>query len=114
LGVTLLPLLDSTAEKLRKHTVKSLIDVIILTGLKNGTMSGYDVISHIHTAFGVLLSSGTVYSHLYALEREGLTVGEYKNKKRVYNITEKGINLLSTLAKNNLELLESLQLLLKK
>ena len=105
---------DLTVKKFHKQTVKSLIDVIILTGLKNGTMSGYDVISHIHTTFGVLLSSGTVYSHLYSLERDGLIVGEYENKKRVYQITEKGISLLTSLAKNNLELLESLQSVLNQ
>lgn len=102
-------LLDSTVEKFHKQTVKSLIDVIILTRLKNRIMSGYDVISNIHTTFGVLLSSGTVYFHLYSLERDSLIVGEYENKKRVYRITEKGISLLTTLAKNNLELLKSLQ-----
>ena len=107
-------LLDSTAEKLHKQTIKSLIDTIILTGLKNKTMSGYDVISYIHRRFGVLLSSGTVYSHLYGLERDDLILGKYFDKKRVYEISEKGITLLDNLATANLQVLNSLQSVLNQ
>lgn len=77
-------------------------------------MSGYDLISYVHNTFAVLLSSGTVYSHLYSLERDGLIVGKYENKKRVYHITEKGIKLVTKLAKTNLEMLNSLQTVLNQ
>jgi DNA-binding PadR family transcriptional regulator len=66
------------------------------------------VTRYIHSNFHVL-SSGTIYSYLYSLEREGLTVGGYQNKKHVYKIAEQGINLIITLAQNNLELSDSLQ-----
>ncbi|MFZ7137125.1 MAG: hypothetical protein ACOWW1_01720 [archaeon] len=105
-------LFDSTAEKLRKHTVKSFVDLIIFTGLK-GSMRGYDVLSYIHSTFHVL-SSGTIYSYLYSLEREGLTVGEYQNKKHIYKIAEQGINLIIILAQNNIELLARLQSVLNE
>ena len=53
----------------------------MLAELRNGAMSGYDAISFIHNKFGVLVSSGTVYSHLYALERDGLIKGDWSVKK---------------------------------
>lgn len=53
-------------------------------------MSGYDVISFIHKRFRLLISSGTVYSLLYSLERDGLIEGQFNNRKRVYGLTDKG------------------------
>lgn len=38
-------------------------------------LSGYDVIMFVHKKFGILLSSGTVYSVLYSMERNGLVRG---------------------------------------
>ena len=72
-------------------------------------MSGYDAIGFIHDKFGVLVSSGTVYAHLYAVERESLIEGSWDTKKRVYKITEKGERALETLSKTNMELLNSLK-----
>ena len=72
-------------------------------------MSGYDVISYIHDKFGVLLSSGTVYSHLHSLEREGLIVGDYVERKRVYNISSFGQKSFEEIAKSNLEFLKLLK-----
>lgn len=100
---------DETAEKLRKQTVKSVMDILVLAELRNGAMSGYDAIGFIHDKFGVLVSSGTVYSHLYALEREELIEGTWDTKKRVYKITEKGERALETLSKTNMELLNTLK-----
>ena len=60
-------------------------------------MSGYDVISYVHKRFDVLVSSGTVYSCLYNLEREGLIRGELIQRKRVYTLTEKGKKTADTL-----------------
>jgi DNA-binding PadR family transcriptional regulator len=83
--------------------------LIMLAELRNGTMSGYDAISVIHNKFGVLMSSGTVYSHLYSLERDGLIQGKWDIKKRVYDITEKGEQALETIAQSNMELLSILK-----
>jgi len=38
----------------------------------------------------MLLSSGTVYSNLYFLERKGLIKGEWAQRRRVYSLNEKG------------------------
>ena len=53
-------------------------------------MTGYDILLSIQEKFGILLSSGTVYSHLYALERdEAISAVQHKGK-RDYSLTEKG------------------------
>jgi len=79
-----------TAEKLRRRVIKSFMDIIILAELKKGSLSGYDIIGLIHKRFGILMSSGTVYSLLYSLERNGLIKGVWNQRKRVYILTEKG------------------------
>jgi DNA-binding PadR family transcriptional regulator len=78
------------AEKLQRRAIKSFMDILILAELKKGSLSGYDIIGLIHKKFGILVSSGTVYSLLYSLERNGLIKGVWNQRKRVYVLTEKG------------------------
>jgi len=78
------------AEKLRRKTLKSFMDILILSELKIDSLSGYDIIGLIHKKFGILISSGTVYSLLYSMERNGLIKGVWNQRKRVYMLTEKG------------------------
>jgi DNA-binding PadR family transcriptional regulator len=94
---------------LRKQSIKAVMDMLLLAGLRNSAMSGYDAIGYIHKKFGVLVSSGTVYSHLYALEREGLVEAGLDSRKRVYEITEKGEQMLEITSKSNMELLNTLK-----
>jgi len=77
-------------KKMHRRIVKSFMDILILAELKNAPMSGYDVIAFIHNKFGILVSSGTVYSLLYSLERDDLIRGIWAKRKRVYELTEKG------------------------
>lgn len=76
--------------KMHEKIIKNFMDIIILAELKNRSMSGYDVISYIHNKFHLLVSSGTVYSLLYSMERNGLIEGIWNERKRVYTPTEKG------------------------
>jgi DNA-binding PadR family transcriptional regulator len=101
-----------TLEKLRRQSVKSVLDVLLLAELRNGVMSGYDAIGYVHNKFGVLLSSGTIYAHLYALEREGLVTSVNDVKKRVYKLTEEGEQTLEMAFKANLKLLNTINRLL--
>ncbi len=103
---------NNTVEKLRKQTIKSMMDIIMLSELKNGSMSGYDAIGYIHNKFDVLLSSGTIYSHLYALERDGLIRGTMDRKKRIYELTEKGEQTLENVSDENREILNILKTVL--
>jgi len=77
-------------KKMHRRIIKNFLDVLVLAELRNGPMSGYDVIAFIHNKFHLLVSSGTVYSLLYSLERDGLITGAWSQRKRVYKLTEKG------------------------
>ena len=84
-------------KKINERMIKSFMDIIIMSELRNAPLSGYDVISYINTRFGVLVSSGTVYSLLYSLERNGLVEGIWVEKKRTYKLTEKGEKTITTI-----------------
>jgi len=88
-------------KKMHERIIKNFMDIIIMTELRNGSLSGYDVISYIHNKFNLLVSSGTVYSLLYSLERSGLVEGTWDERKRVYKLTEKGEKTINTLLSAN-------------
>ena len=69
-------------QQLRKRTIKNFMDFLILLNLRKEPMSGYDMITLIFENFGFLPSSGSVYSMLYALERENLIKGYWNGKKK--------------------------------
>jgi len=91
-------------EKLRRRTIQNFMDILILTEIKKRSLSGYDVIGLIHQRFGILVSSGTVYSLLYSLERDGLIKGAWNQRKRVYKLTEKGEQNIKLITKANNEI----------
>ena len=103
---------NKAVEKLRKQTVKSIMDIIVLTELQNSSMSGYDVMGYIHNKFGVLLSSGTIYGHLYTLERDGLIRGIDDKKKRIYELTKKGRQTLKAVSHENKKIIDTLKVAL--
>jgi len=80
---------DEVFEDIQARIVKSFMDVIVLMELRNKTLGGYDVISLVDKKFGILLSSGTVYSQLYSLERNGLIEAHLNQRKREYALTIK-------------------------
>ena len=82
---------------MHERITKNFMGIIIITELRNGSLSGYDVISYIHNKFNRFVSSGTVYSLLYSLERNGLVEGVLDERKRVYKLTEKGEKTIDTL-----------------
>jgi DNA-binding PadR family transcriptional regulator len=100
-------------KKMHERIIKNFMDIVILAELKNGPLSGYDVISLIHTRFHLLVSSGTVYSLLYSLERNDLVEGTWNERKRVYKLTEKGVKTIETIMGANDKLRNLLSNLLK-
>ena len=88
-------------KRMHERIIKNFMDIIIMAELKNGPLSGYDVISFIHNKFHLLVSSGTVYSLLYSLERNGLIEGAWNERKRVYKLTEKGRKTIETILNAN-------------
>jgi len=91
-------------EDLRGRTIKSFMDILILAELKKDPMSGYDVIGLIHKRFGILVSSGTIYSLLYSMERKGLITGVWNKRKRVYALAEKGDRNIKVITNVNEEI----------
>ena len=88
-------------KKMHERVIKTFMDTIILNELQNRPVSGYDVISYIHSKFGYLVSSGTVYSLLCSLERNGLVEGAWIARKRVYKLTDKGATTIETIINSN-------------
>ncbi|MEM2953350.1 MAG: PadR family transcriptional regulator [Candidatus Bathyarchaeia archaeon] len=99
--------------KMHERIIKNFMDIIILAELRNGPMSGYDVISFIHNKFHLLVSSGTVYSLLYSLERNGLIEGTWNERKRVYKLTDKGAKTIETILSANDKIKNFITALLK-
>lgn len=77
-------------DELRRRIVKTFMDMVVLAELRNRPMSGYDAIAYIHKRFHILVSSGTVYSLLYSMERDGVIRGMFSRRKRTYSLTDKG------------------------
>ena len=75
----------------REKIFLALLDIILLKYIKeNGSLAGYDFMIWVHKKYGVLLSSGTVYTKIYSLERRGLVKGEWGERKRIYTLTKEG------------------------
>ena len=97
-------MVSKVVENLRRRAIKTFMDMLILAELQNKPLSGYDIIGLVHKRFDVLVSSGTVYSLLYSLERNGLVIADMDNRKRVYTLTSKGEETLETVSRANGEI----------
>jgi len=77
---------------LERRVLTDFMDLLILSIMYNSSSSigGYDVIRYLHKHFHFLPSPGTVYSNIYALEREGLIEVKTMRRRRTYTLTEKG------------------------
>lgn len=76
---------------IRDHLVKSFLDIIVLSMLKQNASHGYALIADIHKRFDVLLSPGTLYPLLYSLEKQGLISIEQEGRRKNYLLTERGL-----------------------
>lgn len=99
--------------KIHERIIKSFMDTIIMAELRNGAISGYDIITYIHNKFGLLVSSGTVYSLLYSLERNGLVEGVWIERKRIYKLTQKGETTIEVILNSNEKIKGFMQTILK-
>ncbi len=84
--------------KFRERIFHALFDVIVLKFIKdNGSLAGYDFMIYARQRYGVRLSSGTVYSKIYSLERQGLIKGRTDGRRKVYVLTDKGEAALNSI-----------------
>lgn len=81
--------------------LQGFMDVIILKSVeKGGCATGYSLMRYFHRRFHIMVSSGTVYSKLYWLERQGFLEGTSDGKRRVYRLTKRGKDCLTTIRIN--------------
>jgi len=81
------------------------LDTIVLAELKNSVpLSGYDVLDFVHKKFGFLISPGTIYALLYAMERKGLVKGSYAQTKRIYTLTDEGTETIDSILRSKDEI----------
>lgn len=101
---------DGFQKEVCERLLRDFMDFIILKELTNNPrISGYDVILLLHKKFHVLLSPGSVYSVLYALERKGWIQGETTSEKRIYKLSDQGQRRVRNMVQNE----ESIQLFFK-
>jgi len=106
---------NTVASGLYERLVKSFMDVIVLKELENrNTLYGYDVIASIYKRFHILVSSGTMYSLLYSMERDGLIEGIIEGRKRVYRLTEKGKEALENISESSDKIVLLIKSILEK
>jgi len=97
----------------RERVVKNNLDLIILRLLRSRPQWGYEVNIAIRDRYRVYLSAGTLYPLLHSLEADGYIQGEWEAQKgrgrRIYKITESGINFLEAGERATLELARLIQ-----
>ena len=83
----------------RERSVKSNLDLIILRLLKSKPRWGYEINMAIRDMFKVYLSAGTLYPLLHSLEDSGRIEGVWESEngrgRRIYRITQNGLEFLS-------------------
>src|SRR3990170_7768609 len=92
---------SNLANKLEKRVIQDFMDIYILEEMEKRSLSGYDIIVLVQKGFGLLVSSGTVYSLIYSMERDGWIKGVWNERKRVYELTEKAQHEARIIAKVN-------------
>jgi DNA-binding PadR family transcriptional regulator len=92
-------------KEMKRTMVTNFLDTIILAELKNSSpLSGYDILDFVYKKFGFLISPGTIYALLYAMERKGLVNGSYSQTKRVYTLTDKGTETIHAILRSKDEI----------
>jgi len=97
----------------RERLVKANLDLIILRLLKSKPRWGYEINMAIRDRFRVYLSAGTLYPLLHSLEDGGRIEGVWESEKgrgrRIYQITQNGLEFLSAGQKMTAELVRLIQ-----
>ena len=81
----------------RERVVKNNLDLIVLKFLRYKPRWGYEVNIAIRDRYQVYLSAGSLYPLLHELEENGYIQGEWEERgrgRRIYSITESGIQFL--------------------
>ena len=77
-------------KRIGEKIVGSFLDIIIMSILHGKPAYGYELISVVHNAFGVLLSPGSLYPLLHVLEEKGLLESDKTDGRIFYKTSPKG------------------------
>ena len=77
-------------ERLQKSNTKENLWIYILSLLKKGELYGWEVRSVIEKKFNFRPGLITPYRVLYRLEKDGFVKSKIVERRRIYQITEKG------------------------
>ena len=92
-----------------ERTLRSFLDILILTELEKTNLSGYDITGLINDKFGVFISPGTIYNTLHSLETKELIKGMWKDKKRIYTLSSRGKTFLKVLREHKSDIMKLLE-----
>lgn len=76
--------------RMYERFLREFMDILIMVRMREGETSGYGILTYFHERFDFLVSSGTVYSMLYSMERDGLVKARGQDRRRIYSLTPKG------------------------
>ena len=91
---------DVNSKVMFERHVKAFLDLLVLALLEDKPRCGYDILAIIHRKFNVLLSPGTLYPLLYALEKQGFIKSQAQSRRKDYVISKKGSKMLKRLSRN--------------
>jgi len=87
--------------EMQRHIVRSFLDTIILSEIKKAEyIGGYTLMGVVRKKFGFLMSAGTIYTHLYSLERKNLIKGAISGETRKYALTKKGTDTIDSIVES--------------
>jgi len=89
----------SMENRVYRTVTKGLIEPLILWSLLKKTMHGYEIVRKISELVGHRFTHGKIYPLLYRLEDQGLIRGKWervgkRRRRKIYRITEKGLETL--------------------
>lgn len=95
--------------RLKKLNTTENLWIYILTILKEKPSHAWEILKEIEKKFYFKPGKITPYRVLYSLEKEGLVESKIKERRRIYEITEKGIQLLDKAKDFYKEILEKIK-----
>lgn len=70
--------------------IRGHLKLVVLMGLSQKAMTGYDLMKHINETIGIKPSPGSMYPLLKSLEEMGLIKAKETDKKKIFSLTAKG------------------------
>jgi len=96
---------------LKKKLLLGIMDILILSWLKNQPLCGQDIKDRIKRRFNLNIGAGTMYPILYQLRDKDFIESKLYNKKKFYFLTEKGKAISTKVQKSYFRLQKTLNFL---